>query len=117
MKPFRNRRGAGVRIRRAFIVYGAGATLSTRQLAEWTHPRATQLSWLERHGSIRRPAESIGLVRVGRRGLQPALNIEKAPLPHDPLAPSAHDRARSSSEIRGDLARGIFRGALKVEKI
>src|SRR5262249_26065184 len=44
--------------------------------------------------------------------LQPALNIEKALLPHDPLAPSAHDRARSPSQIRGDLARGIFRGAL-----
>src|SRR5215472_5297478 len=45
--------------------------------------------------------------------LQPALNIEKALLPHDPLAPSAHDRARSPSQIRGDLARGIFRGAHK----
>src|SRR4029453_15150699 len=45
-------------------------------------------------------------------GLQPAPNIEKALLPHDPLAPSAHDRARSPSQIRGDLARGIFRGAL-----
>src|SRR5438128_5957229 len=44
--------------------------------------------------------------------LQPALNIEKALLPHDPLAPSAHDRVRSPSQIRGDLARGIFRGAL-----
>src|SRR5262249_29145390 len=43
--------------------------------------------------------------------LQPALNIEKALLPHDPLAPSAHDRLRSPSQIRGDLARGIFRGA------
>src|SRR5262249_8876358 len=32
-------------------------------------------------------------------------------LPHNPPAPSAHDRARSSSQIRGDLARGIFRGA------
>src|SRR5437667_10282280 len=27
-------------------------------------------------------------------------------------APSAHDRVRSPSQIRGDLARGIFRGAL-----
>src|SRR5215813_3867459 len=45
--------------------------------------------------------------------LQHALNIEKALLPHNPPAPSAHDRARSSSQIRGDLARGIFRGALK----
>src|SRR5262249_11101934 len=44
--------------------------------------------------------------------LQPALNIEKALLPHNPPAPSAHARARSSSQIRGDLARGIFRGAL-----
>src|SRR5213083_1941254 len=43
--------------------------------------------------------------------IQPALNIEKALLPHDPLAPSAHDRVRSPSQIRGDLARGIFRGA------
>src|SRR5439155_24365171 len=33
--------------------------------------------------------------------------------PHDPLAPSAHDRVRSPSQIRGDLARGIFRGAHK----
>src|SRR4029450_3488264 len=45
---------------------------------------------------------------------QPALNIEKALLPHDPLAPSAHDRLRSPSQIRGDLARGIFRGAHKL---
>ena len=37
--------------------------------------------------------------------------IEKALLPHDPLAPSAHYCVRSSSQIRGDLARGIFRGA------
>src|SRR5467141_3762978 len=43
--------------------------------------------------------------------LQPAL-IEKALLPHDSLAPSAHYRVRSPSQIRGDLARGIFRGAL-----
>src|SRR5262249_14196056 len=43
--------------------------------------------------------------------LQPPLNIEKALLPHDPLAPSAHDRVRPPSQIRGDLARGIFRGA------
>src|SRR6266550_1106982 len=43
--------------------------------------------------------------------IQPALNIEKALLPHDPLAPSAHYRVRSPSQIRGDLARGIFRGA------
>jgi hypothetical protein len=49
----------------------------------------------------------------GADRLQPALNIEKALLPHDPLAPSAHDRMRSRSQIRGDLARGIFRGAFK----
>ncbi len=36
--------------------------------------------------------------------------------PLDPLAPSAHDRARSSSQIRGDLARVIFRGALLCSK-
>src|SRR5438876_5525755 len=51
-------------------------------------------------------------IAQGANRLQPALNIEKALLPHDPLAPSAHDRARSPSQIRGDLARGIFRGAL-----
>src|SRR5262245_39520988 len=47
--------------------------------------------------------------------LRPALHIEKALLPHNPPAPSAHDRARSSSQIRGDLARGIFRGALQLK--
>src|SRR6266581_1984998 len=51
-------------------------------------------------------------IAQGANRLQPALNIEKALLPHDPLAPSAHDRVRSPSQIRGDLARGIFRGAL-----
>src|SRR6266508_5302934 len=50
---------------------------------------------------------------LGADRLQPALNIEKALLPHDPLAPSAHDRVRSPSQIRADLARGIFRGPLK----
>jgi hypothetical protein len=40
--------------------------------------------------------------------LQPALNMEKALLPHDSPAPSAHSYERS--EIRLDLARGIFRG-------
>src|SRR5437016_2922789 len=50
-------------------------------------------------------------IALGADRLQPALNIEKALLPHDPLAPSAHDRVRSPSQIRGDLARGIFRGA------
>src|SRR6266566_5167591 len=49
--------------------------------------------------------------------IQPALNIEKALLPHDPLAPSAHDRVRSPSQIRGDLARGIFRGAHKPKSV
>ena len=34
-------------------------------------------------------------------------------LPHDSLAPSAHHRARSPSQIRADLARGIFRGPLQ----
>ena len=51
-------------------------------------------------------------IAQGADRLQPALNIEKALLPHDPLAPSAYDRVRSPSQIRGDLARGIFRGAL-----
>src|SRR6516225_2896444 len=44
--------------------------------------------------------------------LKPALNIEKARLPHDSLAPSAHGPLRSTSQIRSDLARRIFRGAL-----
>src|SRR5438876_7772095 len=51
-------------------------------------------------------------IALGADRLQPALNIEKALLPHDPLAPSAHYRVRSPSQIRRDLARGIFRGAL-----
>ena len=50
-------------------------------------------------------------IALGTDRLQPALNIEKALLPHDPLAPSAHHHVRSRSQIRGDLARGIFRGA------
>src|SRR5204863_1187855 len=54
-------------------------------------------------------------IALGADRLQPALNIEKALLPHDPLAPSAHDRVRSPSQIRRDLARGIFRGALLSE--
>src|SRR5437867_12211371 len=61
------------------------------------------------HGTIFLIVSS-GSPRAANR-LQPALNIEKALLPHDPLAPSAHDRVRSPSQIRGDLARGIFRGA------
>src|SRR5258708_424855 len=48
-------------------------------------------------------------IALGADRLQPAFNIEKALLPHDPLAPSAHYRVRSPSQIRGDLARGIFR--------
>src|SRR6266478_10102903 len=62
-----------------------------------------------------RPSEILDRLQriaLGADRLQPALNIEKAFLPHDSLAPSAHDRVRSPSQIRGDLARGIFRGAL-----
>ena len=44
---------------------------------------------------------------------KPALNIEKARLSHDSLAPSAHGPLPSASQIRSDLARRIFRGALK----
>src|SRR5205823_1768344 len=51
-------------------------------------------------------------ITLGADRLQPALNIEKALLPHDSLPPSAHYRVRSASQIRSDLARGIFRGAL-----
>jgi hypothetical protein len=36
-------------------------------------------------------------------------------LPHDTPAPSVDHRVRSPSQIRGDLARGIFRGAHKIE--
>src|SRR5262249_27787170 len=50
-------------------------------------------------------------IALGTDRLQSALNIEKTSLPHDPLAPSAHYRVRSPSQIRGELARGIFRGA------
>src|SRR5439155_16276828 len=53
-------------------------------------------------------------IALGADRLQPALNIEKALLPHDPLAPSAHYRVRSPSQIRRDLARGIFRGAKNI---
>src|SRR5207245_4424206 len=52
-------------------------------------------------------------IALGADRLQPALNIEKALLPHDSLPPSAHYRVRSASQIRSDLARGIFRGALE----
>src|SRR5258706_1669813 len=44
--------------------------------------------------------------------LQPALNIEKARLPHDSLAPSAHGPLPSASQIPTDLPRKIFRGPL-----
>src|SRR5207244_9451719 len=51
-------------------------------------------------------------IALGADRLQPALNVEKALLPHDSLAPFAHYRMRSASQIRAELARGIFRGAL-----
>src|SRR5262249_61314642 len=51
-------------------------------------------------------------IAVGADRLKPALNIEKARLPHDSLAPSAHGPLRSASQIRSDLARRIFQGAL-----
>src|SRR5262249_49471149 len=50
-------------------------------------------------------------IAFGADGLKPALNIEKARLPHDSLARSAHGPLRSASQIRSDLARRIFRGA------
>src|SRR5262249_53443586 len=52
-------------------------------------------------------------IAFGADRLKPALNIEKARLPHDSLAPSAHGPLRSASQIRSDLARRIFRGALE----
>src|SRR5262249_21917419 len=52
-------------------------------------------------------------ITFGADRLKPALNIEKARLPHDSLAPSAHGPLPSASQIRSDLARRIFRGALK----
>src|SRR5215475_5775945 len=52
-------------------------------------------------------------IAFGADRLKPALNIEKARLPHDSLAPSAHGPLRSASQIRSDLARRIFRGAFK----
>src|SRR6266481_9565380 len=54
-------------------------------------------------------------IALGTDRLQSALNIEKTFLPHDSLAPSAHYRVRSPSQIRGELARGIFRGALSLK--
>jgi hypothetical protein len=47
-------------------------------------------------------------IALGADRLQPALNIEKACLPHDTPAPSVDHRVRSPSQIRGDLARGIL---------
>src|SRR5262249_53246449 len=52
-------------------------------------------------------------IAVGADRLKPALNVEKARLPHDSLAPSAHGPLRSASQIRSDLARRIFQGALQ----
>src|SRR5262245_56583201 len=54
-------------------------------------------------------------IAFGADRLKPALNIEKARLPHDSLARSAHGPLRSASQIRSDLARRIFRGALLME--
>src|SRR5262249_44321624 len=51
-------------------------------------------------------------ITFGADRLKPALNIEKARLPHDSLAPSPHGPLPSASQIRSDLARRIFRGAL-----
>src|SRR5262249_29259002 len=50
-------------------------------------------------------------ITFGADRLKPALNIEKARLPHDSLAPSPHGPLPSASQIRSDLARRIFRGA------
>src|SRR5262249_41244177 len=50
-------------------------------------------------------------IAFGADRLKPALNIEKARLPHDSLAPSADGPLWSASQIRSDLARRIFRGA------
>src|SRR5262245_45472428 len=52
-------------------------------------------------------------ITFGADRLKPALNIEKARLSHDSLAPSAHGPLPLASQIRSDLARRIFRGALK----
>jgi hypothetical protein len=56
-------------------------------------------------------------IALGANRLQPALNVEKALLPHDSLAPFAHYRMRSASQIRAELAREIFRGALQLNSI
>src|SRR5262245_34789520 len=56
-------------------------------------------------------------ITFGADRLKPALNIEKARLPHDSLAPSAHGPLPSASQIRSDLARRIFRGAHKPKSV
>src|SRR6516162_7590669 len=56
-------------------------------------------------------------ITFGADRLKPALNIEKARLPHDSLAPSAHGPLPSASQIRSDLARRIFRGAHKLNTL
>src|SRR5262249_48604016 len=53
-------------------------------------------------------------IAFGADRLKPAPNIEKARLPHDSLARSAHGPLRSASQIRSDLGRRIFRDALKL---
>src|SRR5262249_295275 len=50
-------------------------------------------------------------ITFGADRLKPALNIEKARLPHDSLVPSSHGPLQSASQIRSDLAGRIFRGA------
>jgi hypothetical protein len=71
MKPFRNRPGTGRiqrAIKRAFWA-SSGAVLTTRQIAEFSHPRATGKSWSERLGycrAVRRAADRL-CVRVGKR--------------------------------------------------
>src|SRR5262249_1414861 len=47
-------------------------------------------------------------IALGTDRLQSALNIEKTSLPHDPLAPSAHYRVRSPSQIRGGVGERNF---------
>jgi len=56
MKPFRNCPGTGkvqVRIRRAYIIWGADAVLSTRKLAEHAYPRLLRSSWSQRRNATR----------------------------------------------------------------
>src|SRR5262249_13655835 len=55
-------------------------------------------------------------IAFGADRLKPALNIEKARLPHDSLARAAHGALRSARQIRSDLARRIFRGALHTDQ-